>query len=442
MSRERLLELLEKHLDGTLSDGEAGELSGLLAASDEAFRTYLDTIDLHVDLGNSLAPERATARLQRVPPRPSVRRTTPWGAWAAAAASVLIALAAAFWAGRKTQPPGPIAGSEPKEEPTRFVQGEVVAVLESVRGDVRRTEGTHEEPVRAGTELSAGHGLRTGTGSAQVRFLEGTRVDLLADSRAGFPGPRGVHLVSGSLSAEVAPQTAGRAFVFRTPHAEATVLGTRLMLGASGDATRLEVSEGRVQLQGLADPRAITVPAGYHGLVEGKGAPRLRASGEAPGGWIAGGLRATYYDENTWTGRTLERVDARLQLFLDETKNELPPIGNDRNFAVRWEGKFLAEEEGEYAFLLGVDGWGRLQLGAEVLIADEKGHYHPIHRNAFKRHLAAGWHDFVLEYADDRANSHCVLRYVPPGLPAPPDFKSDLAGYEIPGRLWAARTGK
>ena len=149
------------------------------------------------------------------------------------------------------------------------------------------------------------------------------------------------------------------------------------------------------------------------------------------------GLRR-YFDQNTFKGPAVERVDAVIDLFLDQAKNELPPIGSDRNFGVRWEGRFLAEAAGEYVFLLFVDGNVKFTLDGQDLVSDPRGVFHPISRNILRRKLAAGWHEFVLEYNDDQGNSRCQLRYVPPGakLAENDTLQADNSGFAIPPRLF------
>jgi ferric-dicitrate binding protein FerR (iron transport regulator) len=430
-TRERLGLLLEKHLEGGLSDPEAAELARSLEGSDEALGLYLETVEMHVDLGNRLAPEPARMRLRRPRFRP---RGSTWPRWAAAAVLLGGALGAAFLAGRRPDPPAPptAAPAAPSVE-----KGEAVARVE--RGELRRKDGSRIAP---GAGLALGEVIETPEGgAAALLFGDGTRLELSGRTRTGISGARGVHLVAGKVAAQVAPKAGGPAFVFTTPHAEATVLGTRLTLSAEAVSTRLDVQEGLVQLKSHGEARAVGVAAGFYAKVEGRAAPRLFASGEPPPLMAAGGIRATYFDDNRGTGRTVERVDPGVELRLDAGGNELPPVGSDRNFAVRWEGKILAEEEGEYLFIFSVDGQAKLVLGAEVLLADDRALFHPIHRTLHRRTLAAGWHDLVVEYADDRENSHCTLRFVPPGMkPRPGDaFQGDDSGYAIPARLFAHR---
>jgi hypothetical protein len=102
-----------------------------------------------------------------------------------------------------------------------------------------------------------------------LKFPDGTRLDVWAettlDSVAEAEGQR-VVLSRGRVSAQVAPQKAGRSMALVTPHAEARVLGTTLrILIEPGDAgsTRLEVTEGKVSLKRLSDGKAVDVPSGH-----------------------------------------------------------------------------------------------------------------------------------------------------------------------------------
>ncbi len=414
-TRDRLAVLLEKHLEGALPEAEAAELARVLEGSDEALRLYLETVDLHVDLGNRLGEERAVARVRR--PRFRAQRGATWPRWAAAGVLLAAALAGALVLGRPAPAPAPVAA--PKQAPPAPGAREVVA----------RVEG--------GGELAVGETFRTEGGRAVVLFLDGTRLELAGGTVLGISDARGVHLPRGTLAAAV--QAGRRAFAFTTPNAEAGVLGTRLELSADEETTRLVVREGRVRLRGRSGPSAVEVEAGFSGEVAGKSSPRLLHSGGPPPGMALGGLRATYFDDNRRTGRTHVRVEPGIALRLDEGKNELPPVGDDRNFAVIWEGKFLAREEGEYLFLFGVDGQGRLDLGGRTLAADDPKLFHGIDRKVLRQRLAPGWHDLVVQYADDRENSRCELRFVPPWMKprAGDEFKAEDSGYPIPPEFFA-----
>ena len=315
-------------------------------------------------------------------------------------------------------PPPPAPKEEPKTEPvvkpapTKVESAPVLAWLDGVQG--------------AAAELRDGATVET-QGTAAVRFADGTRIELSGEAKLHekMTGKRaigkGLTLARGTLTAEVSKQPAGQAFLFATPHAEIQVVGTRLSV-SSGAETRVDVHEGQVRVTSLKSGQAATLSAGQGCDVGPSGAPRS----------FLLGLHAVYFDQNTFKGAAVERVDAAIDLFLDQAKGEVPPVGTDRNFAVRWEGRFLAEAAGDYVFLLSVDGQVKFTLDGQDLVADPRGVFHPIARNVVRRKLAAGWHDLVLEYTDDQGSSRCQLRYVPPGE----TLQADNSGFAIPSRLF------
>ncbi len=158
-----------------------------------------------------------------------------------------------------------------------------IASLERAEGRVYLVSGAEEARARAGLRLVAGQGLRTeGPGSAAVvKYPDGTRLELGSDAalrevavRAG--GAKAVLLERGSLAALVARQPAGRPMVLATPHAEATILGTRVILSVAGDSTRLEVKEGRVRLRRPGDGAAVDVTSARCCVASAKGELRPR----------------------------------------------------------------------------------------------------------------------------------------------------------------------
>jgi hypothetical protein len=312
------------------------------------------------------------------------------------------------------QVPAPqVPVSPPKEEPvanpasTKVESSPVLAWLE-------------------GTELRDGATVES-SGVAVVRFADGTRLEVSGEVKLHekLTGKRtagkGVTLARGSLTADVAKQPAGQAFLFLTPQAEVQVIGTKLSI-ASGAETRVDVHEGQVRVAALKSGQAVTLAAGQGTEVGPSGAPRS----------FLQGLHALYFDQSNFKGAAIERVETGIDLFLDQAKNDVPPVGSDRNFAVRWEGRFLAEAAGEYVFLLSVDGQVKFTLDGQELVADPRGVFHPIARSVVRRKLAAGWHELVLEYADDQGSSRCQLRFVPPGE----TLQADNPGIAIPPRLF------
>ncbi|HYE97590.1 MAG TPA: DNRLRE domain-containing protein, partial [Planctomycetota bacterium] len=144
----------------------------------------------------------------------------------------------------------------------------VVAQIEWVQGEVHLLTPTGRVPAKTAKALVSGHGLETGEGNAAavVRFPDSTRLVLgaAASVRALSETADGkrIDLVRGILEADVSRQPPGRPLVVRTHDAEARVLGTRLKL-ACGEATRLEVREGRVRLTRTQDGASVEVAGGH-----------------------------------------------------------------------------------------------------------------------------------------------------------------------------------
>jgi hypothetical protein len=66
----------------------------------------------------------------------------------------------------------------------------------------------------------------------------------------------------GEVASDIRPQPAGQPMIFATPHAEATIVGTKIRLSAAGGGTTLDVEEGKVRFQRLSDRAATDVAAG------------------------------------------------------------------------------------------------------------------------------------------------------------------------------------
>ncbi|MBI3858194.1 MAG: FecR domain-containing protein, partial [Planctomycetes bacterium] len=262
------------------------------------------------------------------------------------------------------KPPKPDAPAKPE---TRVDAPPALARLESVQGEVIVAED--RTPAASGLELRDGASLETvgPHSTALLRFADGTRVELSGEAKLHekLAGKRaagkGLSLVRGSVAAEVSKQPAGQAFLFVTPHAEIQVIGTRLSIQSGGE-TRIDVQEGQVRVTSLKSGQPVTLSAGQAAEIGPAGPPHSYLQG----------LHAVYFDQNSFKGAAVERVDAVIDLFLDQAKNELPPVGTDRNFAVRWDGRFLAETAGEYVFLLSVDGQVKFVFDGQEAVADAR----------------------------------------------------------------------
>ncbi len=153
----------------------------------------------------------------------------------------------------------------------------VAAVLDRFQGEVVVLGPDGPAPAKPKRSLLEGQTVQVvGRGAADVRFADGTRVEVQGDSSIVFPAApdAGARLVvaEGRILADVARQPAGKTFVFATAEAEAVVLGTRLAVTAIPGLTRLDVYQGKVRLDRRSDGATATVGAGQHAIAE-KGRP-------------------------------------------------------------------------------------------------------------------------------------------------------------------------
>lgn len=186
-------------------------------------------------------------------------------------------------------PAAPAPGGTPpppaEERPLPRPDGrEIVGLfrLDEVQGEAWIEGPSGRSPARRGDWLGQGQGLEV-AGQVVIRYPDGTLVEAGANSALAPVEGEGkrLRLVRGGLHARVARQPEGTPMIFLTPQAEARVLGTTLRLVVEGEATRLEVFEGRVRLKRLADGRSVDVPAGHYAVAAAGAAPVARPL-EAP----------------------------------------------------------------------------------------------------------------------------------------------------------------
>ncbi len=163
---------------------------------------------------------------------------------------------------RKPEPPKP-PPAPPKETVLVF-------------GEIERASGEVTVPgagrARAGQDVVSGQGLEVAgrEGFAVLKCADGSRIEVGPATRVREfrdEGGKKIVLDRGFLSADVAKQPAGRPMLVVTPHAEARVVGTRLVLWALADASRLEVREGRVKVTRREDNASAEVGADEQAIV-------------------------------------------------------------------------------------------------------------------------------------------------------------------------------
>jgi len=194
-------DLIQKRLHGLATAEELKELDALLASSREAADAYARATRLDFALGRHYRQEQAVSSIRQQVRHRQRRR------WMQIAAAVLVAgLAGLFLTRGKS---------------TLAMNGDISLV--------------------AGDEV-VGPATITYPGEATSLLLESGALLLIEDS----PHGKRLFLRKGRLRASVDKQV--DPFVLRTPDARATVLGTRFTLSVETSSTRLEVTQGKVNL--------------------------------------------------------------------------------------------------------------------------------------------------------------------------------------------------
>ncbi|MCI0357403.1 MAG: FecR domain-containing protein [Planctomycetaceae bacterium] len=146
-----------------------------------------------------------------------------------------------------------------------------VARVVAVQGTVTATENQATAALVQSETLFSGQGIAAPVGSSltieyddrtQIRIAGGSQLTLDIEQQTGA---KRMTIDSGEIWATVAKQTVG-AMEFATPHAVAVVLGTQLHITVTADDTLLEVTEGQVRLDRLAQRDSIDVAANQSGL--------------------------------------------------------------------------------------------------------------------------------------------------------------------------------
>lgn len=257
---DRLQDLASAYLNGELSETETAELRALLRNDPQALREFVRSMDFHAELRKIHLERKGTREaLKELRPR---RRLL----WISAAAAAVLVAGLALWL--RTPAPG--------------------ARLESLVGQVRGA--TLGEPIPAGREIET-----VGDSRATLVYEDGTRVELKARTLISDVAQARVLLTRGALTATVRPQPADRPMTFVTPQGEARVLGTTLRLSVEADATRLEVTEGKVRLTRGADSVEVAADhvavASKTAILDSKPITELRAADlvrrMAPNSWLS-----------------------------------------------------------------------------------------------------------------------------------------------------------
>lgn len=270
MRDDRLLDLLDAHLEGRLSPPEADELRAALRCSLQARELYWAYVEQHALLEDVLAEARGadlafleesltdTSLLRPTRPTTARRHLPAWAALAAVAAALLIALT--LWPRRA---PDPVPRAEP------------FATIQALAGDVRVSDGAGPPAlVSAGTPLSVGQKVHVGDeeSQAEILFEGGTLLTVGSGSALRLAAPEGsegkrILLDAGAVQLDVPGRATDRPVVVAAWHAVVTAADARFRLYREADASRVEVERGKVRLDSRGGVLPVEVSEGAYALV-------------------------------------------------------------------------------------------------------------------------------------------------------------------------------
>jgi ferric-dicitrate binding protein FerR (iron transport regulator) len=242
MTDNELEVLLAKFAADSLIPQEHAVLVTELERNEEARLHLAEIAEVAFAVGEAGRTRAVREVSHHVEASPTVRRQTWWRpalAWAA----LVILLASAAWFYHATSP-----------QP-------LLEVVEA-RGAVSWSSAGTRLPFTAGMRLPPGvFESESETGTAEVRFMDGTRFTLQGNAEAVFDDNQGkrVWLKRGTFSADVTKQRPGRPLRVRTATAEVEVLGTLFAMEAAPQRTSVSVAAGRVRLRRLVDGREVEV---------------------------------------------------------------------------------------------------------------------------------------------------------------------------------------
>jgi hypothetical protein len=301
--------LVERYLDSSLDEAGYQELETALNESPALRQRYLEGMRTHASLQVLLRGVGEMPAADDRVPAPTIPGPTTWRLHprqAALAAGVLLAVLLGLYAGL----------SRPAERPAA---AEVIAGLSlpigadgiTIERAGKALTPPAECPLRDGDSINvASDRIATVAYVDEATTLElqgPCRITLRTESAA-----KRVDVASGAVVCTVQKQPEGRPMIVSSPWSRATVVGTVFRFECGERASTLEVSEGRVRLERIADGAAVMVAEGEraevadgvalaatpsieHGLVawwkldDAKGSTAADASGRGHGGSLGNG---------------------------------------------------------------------------------------------------------------------------------------------------------
>ncbi|MFP6692959.1 MAG: FecR family protein, partial [Pirellulales bacterium] len=125
------------------------------------------------------------------------------------------------------------------------------AVIAQAEGEVLLVRQGRPRPLAAMAEVRDGDRFETSAnGKLVLRYHDGTTVKMNGKTKATFRTgwSKEIAISEGNILADVIPQQFAATMKFRTPAADALVVGTKLRITAREGGTRLDVMDGAVNL--------------------------------------------------------------------------------------------------------------------------------------------------------------------------------------------------
>lgn len=253
--------LIDRHLEGDLDEAEKERLAELLDSNPAARKELVEQAQWETRLIESLREQQASpdAPIDNDAPSPQAhtRLLRPM-LWGVAALIPVVLIAILYFGNRSREPQAPRGDRK-------------IVTIAGLSGPVIWTGdgGRIVRELRLGTELSAGtiDGLSPDSW-LELEFRDGSSVTISGYSVLTFSHreQKELHLKSGSLSAEMAPQSERRPLLIHTQSAILEVLEAQFTVEASLASTELDVREGMVRVKRLSDSKTVEVRAGHRAI--------------------------------------------------------------------------------------------------------------------------------------------------------------------------------
>lgn len=430
-------DLIDGHLDDTLSDEEAGALRRWLAQDRGHLRVLARAAHDHAALADHFRRNAPAEGVKARPARPAPILRLPAVRWTALAlAAGIVLVAGLLWLPSQAQ--------------------HVLPELAAAAGTLLLERDGQARPADAGEPLQPGDVLRTsvhssatlgyGAEATRVELRENTALKVLADDRG-----KQLQVLSGGVGLTVAKQPRGKPMRLVTPQAEVRVVGTRFNLFASPKSTRVSVTEGRVQLREAGEANPTELAAGFQAVVPSDGVivtepvlashPAVQATSapESPTGTLAvppdgtgALLRETWFDV---TGLTVADLLAHPAFPGSPSARDYPTSfetaeGGPQHdlYGSRWRGYLHAPVSGSYTFWIAADDAADLYLSpddrpeARQLIARVPGYTLPREWTKFAEQesvavrLEAGQRCFIeVLHKEQAGGDHVAVAWQLPG---------------------------